>query len=285
LTSVYKGDVRKKIDDKIKETEYSEINLKIKPVINNITEIIFNKKYEESIRELNYKLKQNIPFSLVRYGDGEMDIMNNKDVDLSKKFNGEHVYNSKVEKYQKLRNELINSLKYKSENYYVGLPCPCCVANKNVENMLKISNQNLKNVTWANIFSNFNYTYFSNNFMKSLENKEIVLICNKNAELSNISKKYNITKVFKVGKNAWFNDYNTIKDIVDYSKNVNPNTVFLFSAGTFTKITIHKIHQLRNDLFLIDTGSTLDKILNLGVTRNYLTLNHKNNSKKCLWIK
>jgi hypothetical protein len=55
-------------------------------------------------------------------------------------------------------------------------------------------------------------------------------------------------------------------------------------SGTFTKITIYKIHKLRQDLFLIDIGSALDLNLNLGETRKYLNKDSKNIDKICKWI-
>jgi len=275
---------RKKFDDKTRRTIYTKNNLKITPVINKILKMDRSKKFNQEIKYFIEKIRKNIPFSIVRYGDGEMMIIENKPIDLTKKFNGEHKFNPSNAKYQKLRNEMTASIRYSDESYFVGLPCPCCVPKENVNKIMKVSQQKEKQLTWANIFVNSNFKIFNNSFFEVIKNKDIVLVCHENAETDNFSKDYNVIKEFRVGANAWYNDYDNIEEILEYSKTVNPNTVFLFMAGTFTKLTIYKIHQERKDLFLLDLGSTMDLKLGLGATRNYLNKNSKNSNKVCRWL-
>ena len=243
------------------------------------------RNFKQDLTKIISKINNNIPFSFTRFGDGEMMIIENTPIDLSKKFNGEHKYDPNDSKYQKLRTEMSEAIKYKSNNYYVGLPCPTCVGNDKSKKMYIYSEQLDLNVTWATLFVNSNYDTFESQFPEAIKNKEIVLVCHKNANTSYFkNNNYNILKEFRVGANAWYNDYNMIEDIVNYSKTLNPNTVFLFMAGTFTKICIYKIHKERQDLFLIDIGSSLDLKLSLGETRNYLKKNHKNRRKECAWM-
>jgi hypothetical protein len=180
---------------------------------------------------------------------------------------------------------MIEAIKYKNSNYFVGLPCPTCVGVDKSTKIYNYANQLDQNITWATLFGNSNYDTFLTNITKSLKDKEIVLICNENAKttfFNSIGCK--IIKEFRVGANAWLNNYNLSNEILEYSKNVNPNTVFLFMAGTLTKICIYKIHKTRQDLFLIDIGSSLDVKLSLGETRGFFKTTHKNRNKECQWM-
>lgn len=285
LTTTVKSSARKAIDNKTRRTKYSRQNLKIKPVKGSIKLIRRGRNFNRELLFFTSKLIENEPFSLVRYGDGEMIVLENKAIDLSKKHHGEHKFVPTNPEYTKLKKELGESIKYKSKNLYIGLPCPCCVNKNNINKMINIANQDTYNLTWANIFVNSNFNNFNSKFIPALKNKKIVLVCHKNANIKNLTKEFDIIKDFRVGGNAWLNDYDKINDIVNFSKTVEPNTVFLFMAGTFTKLTIYKIHKQRQDLFLLDLGSTLDLEMELGATRNYLKGNHKNNKKICEWLR
>jgi GT2 family glycosyltransferase len=264
------------------------VNLKkLKEAFYTFLEKKYNSKrtFRGDLLKIIDKLNNNIPFTLTRFGDGEMMIIENTAIDLSKKFHGEHAFNPKDSKYQKLRAEMIEAIRYKSSNYYVGLPCPTCVGNEKSKKMYNFCEQSDLNVTWATLFVNSNYDTFESKFPNSIKNKEIVLVCHKNANTTYLkTNNYNILKEFRVGANAWYNDYDMIENIINYSKKLNPNTVFLFMAGTFAKICMYKIHKERQDLFLIDIGSSLDLKLSLGETRNYLKNNHKNRKKECAWM-
>jgi GT2 family glycosyltransferase len=264
------------------------VNLKkLKEEFYKLLEAKYNGKrtFRGDLIKVINKLNNNIPFTLTRFGDGEMMIIENIPIDLSKKHHGEHAFNPKESKYQKLRIEMIEAIKYKSSNYYVGLPCPTCVGSEKSKKMYNYCEQSDLNVTWATLFGNSNYDTFEIEFPKALKNKEIVIVCHKNAKLTYFHNNgFKIIKEFRVGANAWYNNYEMIIDIVEYSKTLPPNTVFLFMAGTFTKICIYKMHEQRQDLFLIDIGSSLDLKLSLGETRNFFKKNHKNRKKECLWM-
>lgn len=275
---------RLKFDAKTNANKYTLDNLKIKSVLGKIKTMNRSHKFNQEIHFFLDKIKNKNPFSIVRYGDGEMMILENKPIDLSQKFNGEHKFVPENAEYQKLKTEMLESIQYKSSNYYVGLPCPCCVKKENVTSLIKTSGQNDSNLTWANIFVNSNYNIFKTEFLKTIENQDVVVICNQKSNTETLSKKCKILKEFRIGANAWLNNYSMIDEIIEYSKIVSPNTIFLFMAGTFTKLTIYKIHKTRQDLFLLDLGSSLDLVLSLGETRNYLKPNSTNINKVCTWL-
>jgi hypothetical protein len=243
-----------------------------------------NRNFTKEILFFTQKIKDNIPFSIVRYGDGEMMIIENTPIDLTKKYHGEHKFIPNDTKYIEARKKMCDSIQFKSDNYFVGIPCPCCVGKERALNIYNYSKQNEKNITWANIFVNDNYKYFQKQFYPELKNKDVVVICHKNANLEYLRTELNIKKEFRVGVNAWIENQEILNEVIEYSKTVNPNTIFIFMAGTFTKICIYQIHSIRNDLFLLDLGSTLDLKIKLGETRQYLKNNSNNSNKICQWI-
>jgi glycosyltransferase involved in cell wall biosynthesis len=67
--------------------------------------------FKSDLNKVFNRLENNIPFSLNRFGDGEMMIIENTPIDLSTKHNGEHKYNPKDPKYAVLRSEMIEAIK------------------------------------------------------------------------------------------------------------------------------------------------------------------------------
>lgn len=235
------------------------------------------KEFKNEFNLILNKLKSDENFSLSRFGDGELAIIKNNFIDFSKKYNGEHIFEPKKhEKYHILMKE---SLKYKSENYFVGISCKCCIGELDYNYYKKISNQNESNLTFATIFVNSNYKLFVDQFIPELKNKKIVLISHEKSDISKLP--FKIEKHFKIGANAWINNFDMISEIAHYSKTVN-NKVFLFAAGTFSNIAIYECHKNSKDNTYIDIGSTLDPILGLGLTRRYLK-GKATIDKTCIW--
>ena len=235
------------------------------------------KEFKQEFNLFLNKLKSNENFSLSRFGDGELAIIKNNFIDFSNKYNGEHIFEpEKHEKYHILMKE---SLKYKSDNYFVGISCKCCVGESDYDYYKKISDQNESNLTFATIFVNLNYRLFLEEFIPELKNKEIILISHEKSDINKLP--FKVQKHFKIGANAWINNFDMIDKISNYSKTVK-NKIFLFAAGTFSNIAIYECHKNSKDNTYIDIGSTLDIILGLGATRRYLkgkgTIN-----KTCIW--
>lgn len=237
------------------------------------------KTFQDELFFFLEKIEKNEPFSLSRFGDGELAIIRDESIDLSEKFNGEHKYVKGEKKYQPARERLIESLTWECDGYYVGIPCRCCVGDKKHDDLRKQYFNNEKHLTWANIFVNANYHNFRKYFLKAISGKDIYFIGNKNAKIENIN--IEIKKHFKVGKNSWINDLDIIEDVKKDANN-NKNVVFLFAAGVLSNIAVRELHEYNNKNFYIDIGSTLDVDLDLGETRLYLkggqTLN-----KICVW--
>jgi glycosyltransferase involved in cell wall biosynthesis len=241
------------------------------------------KDFKGELTLLNNKIINNENFSLVRFGDGEMEIINGQAIDLSKKCNGEHKYSPGNEKDEFYREILERSLLYKNEQYFVGLPCRCCVGDKHCDNLRRQSKQDQSQLTWANIFVNANYPVFLESTVNALQGKTINIICHKKADTAGLP--FNVNQRFNIGSNAWSVNYDEkLEQLVKYIESNNvENQIFIFCAGVLSNMLIYKLSQNYPNNTYLDLGSVFDDMMNLGQTRKYLKGSKKRLKKVCVW--
>lgn len=227
------------------------------------------------------KIKNNEHFSLSRWGDGELMILENKAIDLTQKGDGEFKHDPTSMAHLKMREIMMDSYTHQDDNYYIGVACRCCVGDEKFEYMKRLSGQPESNLTWANIFVNSNYKYFLKDFLNALQGKKIVLVANKNSKLANMP--FYVEKFYPVSTDAWINDAEILQHMQMEIGEFNiKDHVYLFAAGPFANLLTYKLWQYNKENTYIDIGSTLDRFLGLKITRMYLqgadTLN-----KTCIW--
>jgi hypothetical protein len=228
-------------------------------------------------------IKTNKNFALSRWGDGELMILENKALDLTKKGDGEFKHDPYSENHLKMREILLKSYTFKDNDYYIGIACQCCVGKDKYEYMKKLSGQAEENLTWANIFVNSNYKHFLNEFIPALKGKKIVLVANSKGVNHWKTLPLEIESYISVGTDAWINNYNLSQNLQQQIGEFNmSNYVYLIAGGPFANILTYELWKYSKNNTYIDIGSTLDKHLGLTVTRGYLkggdTLN-----KTCIW--
>lgn len=227
------------------------------------------------------KIKNNEQFSLSRWGDGELMILENTYINLTEKKNGEFKYDPTSVAHMEMRDVLINSYRYTDSNYYIGVACSCCVGKDKFEYMKKLSGQREENLTWANIFVNSNYKHFLSELLPELKGKKIILIGNKNCKTDKLP--FKIEKFYPIGIDAWVSNYQLSQHLQQEIGELNMNDyVYLIAAGPFANVLTYELWMYNKNNTYIDIGSTLDTILGLPATRGYLqgapTLN-----KTCIW--
>ena len=239
---------------------------------------IENKNFRNDLDILTKRLEDKKPFAFSKYADGEFHVLNNQPVD-----NGEFWFIP--DNHQKNRVELVKSFRYHHDDYYVGISCPCCIGGTTIHNwMKKQSKQEDDHLTWANLFVNGNYEYYMENVVPKFKNFETILVSNSDSNLDRLP--FNIKKHFKIGKNAWVENYSLTTEIKEYiSENELKNGLFLFCAGPYGNILTHQLHEYNQENFYIDIGSTLNPFL-LGEagkkSRGYLR-NESSIKKVCVW--
>lgn len=239
------------------------------------------KDFEEHFWVLQNKLKAGENFAFSRYSDGEMDIMQDKHLVLdgkSTRIDGQKAgmayseidhkeYDPK--RHGDFRERLMDAYRFKKENYFVGLSCPCCVGKQNSDWMKKERGGDDEHLTWANLLVNSNYPLFLGHMYPELQKKDIVIVCNENADLSEIP--LSIKKEYRIGYNAMINNIGLVEEIGDWIKEGKiENHVFLFSASTLSNILIYELFKKYPNNTYIDIGTTLAPMMKLPIQRNYL---------------
>ena len=217
-------------------------------------------------------LDSRTPFCVTRYGDGEMYVFEGR---LGKNSVNEFEFNGQ----EHLKQELLESYEHIQENYFVGIPCKCCVGEENFNKMKKLSLKDDDKLTWANIFVNSNFNFFRNSMVPLFDKYKINIVAPGSIE----NLPFKVNNFYRVGYNAWVNNASVYDELVDYiSSNNIKGELFLFCAGPFAKTLSYKLFKQFPDNTYLDLGSVFLRELGLRANRGYLnganTLN-----KVCIW--
>lgn len=229
--------------------------------------------FRKDLEYLKSLLDDRIPFSITRFGDGERFIMEGNPVG-----NGEFHFNNDD---SRLQQELIQSFQLDMDNYFVGVPCPCCQPKERCDWMKASTHLPDEKLTWANMFVNGNFEYFNSDVVPSIaSHDEIVFIGRGSPD----KLPFTATKFFQTSVDAHKNSRHLLVDIAQYIEQGSiENGIFLISSGPFANILCAKLYsQYPNNTF-IDIGSVFDTHQGLGVTRGYLNPNNSNSKKMCTW--
>lgn len=257
-----------------------------------------NKTFSSDFNKLLDFLINKKPFAFNRFSDGELFILQNKELILGEKNSqvGDNTVNIgykkedhkhfKPQEHNFYRDRLIDSFKYKEVNYFKGLSCRCCIGEKDFQWQLDFHGEYDDNFTWANLLVNGNYQRFIHDMYPLFNNYKTVIICNENARTTTFPF---VVKDFRVGYNAMINDYGLIEEIKTWIDTNNINGyLFLFSASSFSKMAIHQLYKHNKMNTYIDIGTTLNAFMDMRLDRSYLKsfwLNeyHSDIDKVCIW--
>lgn len=218
---------------------------------------------EESKNIIIDKLKETNPFSLIRFGEGEIRILSKRKHD--NKF--ECVSKNKEWSVDEIKDnwlfqDLENCFLYDDKTYFCFIQDQGFYQNLNFVKS-KFEHKKIHSITaFYTMFLNF-YKTFPLYFNKY---DSINFICNKNANF----KKINLNI-----KNVWnkFDTFNSwkqieyINEVIEEISKLN-NSVFIFTTGFSTKLMIHRLHNLNKNNVYIDCGSIFDKIIYNKKTRS-----------------
>lgn len=260
------------------------------------------KKFKKDIRVFINKLNKSKNFAFVRFSDGELFILKNQKLIISKNYwslDNKKIFNNFDKddqkefiptKHQFYRNKLIESLIFKKKNYYKGISCTCCNGKKNF-NFMKSFCNNDKNITFSNLLQNNNYPIFIETIIEIFKKKKIILIANKNH--NHLKLPFSVEKKFNIGKNCLINNFKIIKKIKNFiNNNKIEDHLFLISASSLSNILIMELFKNSNKNTYLDVGSTLNAYYNnnsLSKSRSYLSeywLNDQSTmhlKKICYW--
>lgn len=256
------------------------------------------KNFEDDFYRLLKLLKIREPFAFNRFSDGELYILQNKELILDAQqvkvgsnvtegiYKPEDFKSFHPEEHSFYRDRLVEAFKFKKRNYFKGLSCRCCVGDENFQWQLDFHGEYDENFTWANLLVNGNYAKFILEMYSVFNEYQMVFVCNENADLSVLPF---LVKDFRVGYNAMVQDYGLIEGIKSW---INENNIeghlFLFSASSFSKMAIHQLYDFCDKNTYIDVGTTLNPFMDMSIDRTYLKsfwfgAKGSDISKICIW--
>ena len=233
-----------------------------------------NKNMTDDFNTIKSMLESGENFSFSRFSDGELLVCNGIEVAMQSSHNqiGGATFNADNSKddvkhfdpkiHQETQRRVVKALLYNDDNYFKGLNCFCCTAQMWGPHLVMKERSlagNPKNLTWANLLINSNYTRFINEIVPILEHKEVYFIVNEAAELD--EHQINFAGSFRVGENCMVNDLGIIDEIKErISSSHISGSVYLFAASSLSNIAIHELHMFDKSNTYIDIGSALNPI-------------------------
>lgn len=228
-------------------------------------------------------LKAGEPFAFNRFSDGELYILQDKEVILDAKqvkigplvWDGRYQHEDHKrfhpEEHSFYRDRLIDAFKFEKHNYFRGLCCRCCVAEEDYQwqmNFLNLKHHD-PHITWVALLANGNYPRFIREMYPVFNDYKTVFVCNEKADLSVLPF---LVKDFRVGYNAMVNDYGLIETMKNWiDENEIKGHLFLFAAASFSKMAIHQLYEHCDKNTYLDVGTALNPFMNMRLDRTYLS--------------
>lgn len=246
----------------------------IEKYINNGFETIMNKYNSIKIWDncLDFfidKIKNKKNFSLLRFADGELYVLNNRRLT--------NCDNWTFKENGILCKQLNEALKLENTNVYYGISC--LSDNVNTCNYYYDKIFNTHNITYANVFVNNHYKIWKQ-FLDTHNGECFLISCNlpSDRKIGNI-KVIDSLIINEFLVNNWDNEYKKYFDLLLEIGKKYTNMLFLISAGPLSEVFIHKLYLSNPNNIYIDVGSSIDPYVKKKYSRPYMTNQEKYNKK------
>lgn len=234
-------------------------------------------------------LENRIPFTFIRFSDGELEILRNHEVQIREKF----VYSSfgrssfnyprfdhkhfRPDSGTEIRRLLQESLSYQDAWYFKGVPAShnqsrVFDALAARELCFEYGGRDLTNQwAFADLFVNSNYIRFKHFFIPVFRSlPKLVFIGNYRMVPSRLNPR---VQHIPVPDGAFDNFPMNVERITSQALNADEGSVILSSASSISNVVGHKLRQARPDLTFLDVGTALHSSCGLnGANRLYQAL-------------
>jgi len=257
-----------------------------------------NKTFQGDINLFKDKLNNKENFAFTRYSDGELYILKGLELKLSNgtiqigdkeqygPYQSQEFKHFDPKIHNEFRDKLIEAFQFKSENYFKGISCRCCMPEEDFKYQLELHGGDDDSLTWSNLFVNANYYKFVFEILPIFYSRKVVFVGHHDADISKLPY---VVKDFRVGYNAMINDYNVINEMKEWIKqNDIKDHIFLFSASTFSNLAIYELFkEFKNNTYL-DIGTCLTPMMNMPTERHYIQefwygIPLRDLKKVCIW--
>lgn len=232
------------------------------------------KNFQADFESVLKKVQNRDSFSFSKYADGEYKILRNEKITNCDNWTFDPNIHKEEHQY------LLDSFRYDSEDYWVGVSCPCC---QPINHCMWMRNEvKTPNLTWANLFVNSNYPNFVKKMFKEFHEWEGRTVLLANEKGKNKKLPFNIDLYVSCNGEAFLMPH-LLKHLEEMTVLAcqEDKQLFLFSAGPLGNILAHRLHMANPNNTYIDIGSTINP-WTVGANRGYLT-RHPETLKQCVW--
>jgi hypothetical protein len=243
------------------------------------------------LEKIKNKLINKEAFTFIRFSDGETEILKNRYLEIvpgKTVFRGEELKNNfpqfdskKFDPtiHQNIRMDLIDSAKFKDNNYFKGIPTSHNKALDDRKMMLDLNNGLDDSITFADLFLNSNYEQYLKEVVPLFENFEnIIVIANYRAKPMGILGK---AKHIDIPDNFFANYDEVLLSTMNRLKDIEKGSLVLSSASSLSNILGHKLFLERKDVTFLDIGTSINELLSLDSNiRSYHKQKNKSFIKK-----
>lgn len=235
-----------------------------------------NNKIPDAVEHLNNvknKLKNKEPFTFIRFSDGETEILKNRYLEIvpgKTVFRGKEIKNNfpqfdskKFDPsiHQNIREDLLNSAKFKADNYFKGIPTSHNKAIDDRDMMVDLNGGLDNSITFADLFLNSNYQKYLNEIVPLFESFEnIIVIANYRAKPIDILNK---AKHISIPDNFFENYDDVLEDVMNNLTDIQAGTLILSSASSLSNIIGYKLFLIRKDITFLDIGTSINSLLSM----------------------
>lgn len=229
------------------------------------------KEFKEEFFKIYDRLKVGKKFSFGKFADGEWEAICGRELN-----NNEFSSDSRTP--PSCRARLTDALRYKHDDYYVGVCCSCCNGDR-AKLMRDLSEQNIDNLTFANVFVNANYPFFRSLMIPEFSRHKIHLVAHESSNVKELP--FEVEKFYPIKRNAWVENIDIVDEIISSKPS---DKVFLFCCGPLGNILSHELHLSNKSNTYLDIGSTLNPWLKSeGFARDYYSMQSGFATKTCSW--
>ena len=230
--------------------------------------------FSDDFIEITKMIKDKSPFAFSRFADGEIAVMQGRQIVGSDKW-------STPNYVTKLGNDLLKAIQIVDDNVYFGISCQCCDISGR-DYLLSLIKNDIKNVTFSNMFVNGNYADFIE-FAKTID-EPVNLIANEEAKLNNCPFKVN---TFLPMPNDCVNYWEEMRDefleLLKESYSNISGELFFISAGPMSEVIIDYLWKLNPNNRYVDVGSAIAEFIHGKPIRDFAYTNSSYHNKKCIF--
>lgn len=214
------------------------------------------------------------PFAFMRFADGEIGVMKGRSIIGSDSWTSPN-YTTK------LGEDLLSAISRTDDRIYYGISCGCCDVEGR-DYLLSLIENDIKNVTYSNLFVNGNYEAFLT-FLKSL-NTDVYVVANESAGFYNFPLEIaGFIPIPNDCVNYWEQSKKEIKVVLEQSLAEVKDKLFLVSAGPMSEAVIDYLWSINPYNKYVDVGSAIAEFIHGHPIRDFAYKQSPYHNKNCVF--